>query len=78
MTEPPIPADPVSRPEQAKPFAVPVAVVAGGVFALLLLGGLLWLAHRPPAPPPPPPSEESAAYLSNISISDVRMSVADN
>lgn len=59
-------------------WSPPVPVLAGGIFGLLVLAGVIWIASRPPAPPPPPPSEESLAYLSNVTLSSFRMSVADN
>ena len=80
MTEEPITTDPApsSEPQPKKRFSVPVPVIAGGIFGVLLLAGLFWIANRPAAPPPPAPSEESLAYLPNVTVSEFRLSVADN
>lgn len=80
MAEEPIPAEPTpsSEPQLAKKTSLPVPVLAGGLFGVLVIAGLFWLVRRPPAPPPPPPSKESLAYLPNVTVSDFRLSVADN
>ena len=82
MTEEPIQPQPAisedSPPKRKMSLPVPVPVVAGGVFGVLLLAGLMWMARRPPPPPPAAPSEESLAYLSNVTVSDYHLSIADN
>ena len=82
MTEEPIQPQPAisedSPPKRKMSLPVPVPVVAGGVFGVLLLAGLMWMARRPPPPPAAAPSEESLAYLSNVTVSDYHLSIADN
>ena len=65
-----------SQPE-AKSF-LPVPVLAGGIFLLVVFGAIFWLVRRPQPPPPPPPSAESLAYLPQITISEFHLSSADN
>ena len=80
MTEEPITTE-LAKPAKSqtdRQFSLPVPVLAGGMFGVLVLAGLLWIAGRPPASPPLTPSEESLAYLPNVTISDFRLSVADN
>ena len=83
MTEEPIQPNPVSSPGPSKEtppkrkLALPVPLVAGGIFGVLVLAGLFWVVRRPPAPPPAT-SEESLAYLSNVTVSDFSLSIADN
>jgi hypothetical protein len=59
--------------------AIPsVPLLAGGLFGAVVLAALFWVARRPPPPPPPEPSQESLEYLSNVTISDFHLSIADN
>jgi hypothetical protein len=62
----------------SRKLSLSVPVVAGSVFGALVLAGLFWVVGRPPPPAPPEPSEESLEYLSNVSVSDFYLSVADN
>ena len=56
----------------------PVAVIAAGIFLLLIVAVIFWFVRRPAASPPPPPSQESLAYLPQVTVSDFRLSAADN
>jgi hypothetical protein len=61
----------------SRKLSLSVPVVAGSVFGTLVLAGLFWVVQRPPLAPPEP-SEESLEYLSNVTVSDFYLSVADN
>ena len=76
MSEDPIIGLPPVAPPEKMPF-LPTSVVAGGVFALVLLAGIWWMSRRPPSTQPPP-SAESLAYLAQIQLTDFHMSQADN
>ncbi|MBI4478536.1 MAG: hypothetical protein HY651_00775 [Acidobacteria bacterium] len=65
-----------SQPPTRSPL--PVAAVAAGIFALLIVTGIFWFVRRPAALPPLPPSEESLAYLPQVTVSDFHLSAADN
>jgi len=77
MSEEPIPVETSDAAPERKPF-LPVPILVGVVFVLLVLAGLFWISRRPKAAPPPVPSAESLAYLPQIGLSDFQMSAADN
>ena len=79
MTEQPLQSHP-SRADLSPRHhsSLPVPVIAGGLFGVLVLAGFFWVVRRPPPPPPPAPSEESRAYLANVTVSDFSLSLADN
>ncbi|MBI3934916.1 MAG: hypothetical protein HY316_09505 [Acidobacteria bacterium] len=58
--------------------SLPIPIIAGGLFGLLVLAAVFWIARRPPTTPPPPPSEESLGYLPQVTVSDFHLSAADN
>lgn len=71
-------AQQLSAPLSKQPREFPVVVVVAAVVFASIAAALIFLARRPGPPPPPPPTQEAYDYLSQLSIFDIRLSVADN
>ena len=76
--EPARAASPEGAIDNLRKPLLPVPVLVAGIFAAAVLAGLLWLTRRPAPPPPPPPTEEALAYLSQLEVTDPRLSAEGN
>jgi len=67
----------MAKPPEAK-REPPVALAAGAVCLLVMIGVVAYIATRPGPPPPPKPTQEAYDYLSKLNITDIHLSAEEN
>ena len=79
MTEEPVATSPPPGPgsREAK-RAIPSGIVAGLMFAAVILIGLYLLSRRQERPTLPPPTQEDIAYAAQLELSDLRLTAEEN
>lgn len=78
MTEEPVATSPPPGPGgREEKRAIPLGIVAGLMFAAVILIGLSLLSRRRESPPPPP-TQEDLAYAAQLELSDLRLTAEEN